>query len=207
MEDFKKRMIEDHNGDPTSHWIQILDSNSENGDPVVVAAANWNIFDSNEVNPHAKDSYEPFEKYVGWWPEGSEKRKFTAKMFETSLEIMRKRQMRPHLGNYAFNSLLIQRTKTSFKKLTFSFQALNLCFTHPNFRRRGAAAMMVQWGIKKADELGLECFLTSTPLGTPVYQKAQYIIVDSVDLHSAMSIPEPSDEWEEYRGRISGLTW
>ena len=37
--------------------------------------------------------------------------------------------------------------------------ALNLLGTHPRYRRRGAATMLVAWGLKKADEREKMCFV------------------------------------------------
>lgn len=65
----------------------------------------------------------------------------------------------------------------------------------------------MEWGTNIADELGLECFLTSSAMGTCLCRKAHFIVVDSVDLYMAMSIPEPSDEWEEFRRRLLGDGW
>lgn len=75
MEDCKKRIIKEHNNIPISYWIQVVETGTENEIPNVVGAANWHIFYTNKVNPHAKDSYEPCEKFIDWWPEGSVERK------------------------------------------------------------------------------------------------------------------------------------
>ncbi|KAI4195874.1 MAG: hypothetical protein LQ350_006914 [Teloschistes chrysophthalmus] len=46
-----------------------------------------------------------------------------------------------------------------------------LC-THPDHEGRGAASMLINWGLKRADETGMvKCFVESTPRGLDVYKK------------------------------------
>lgn len=92
IEDSKKRIISSHVEDPSSHWIQVLDSKNDN---TVVAAAEWHIFDNNETNPYARESYPPTD--IDWWPEGDTKR-FTIIVIDTGLAISRKRMRRPFVG-------------------------------------------------------------------------------------------------------------
>jgi len=39
------------------------------------------------------------------------------------------------------------------------------CGTHSEHRRRGAGLMMMQWGLNKADAMGLDCFVEATEAG------------------------------------------
>ncbi|KAH7412839.1 acyl-CoA N-acyltransferase [Cadophora sp. MPI-SDFR-AT-0126] len=43
--------------------------------------------------------------------------------------------------------------------------------TDPNFRGRGLAALLIDWGVKAADELGWECYLDGTAKAVPLYQR------------------------------------
>jgi GNAT superfamily N-acetyltransferase len=43
--------------------------------------------------------------------------------------------------------------------------------TDPAFQGRGAGGMLIEWGTKKADELGLPAYLESSPEGHRVYQR------------------------------------
>ncbi|KAL8662862.1 MAG: hypothetical protein Q9202_004376 [Teloschistes flavicans] len=45
-----------------------------------------------------------------------------------------------------------------------------LC-THPDHEGRGAASMLINWGMQKADELGMKCFVEATPRGLDLYKK------------------------------------
>jgi GNAT superfamily N-acetyltransferase len=41
----------------------------------------------------------------------------------------------------------------------------------PAFQGRGAGGLLVEWGTKKADELGLPAYLESSPKGHRVYER------------------------------------
>lgn len=57
--------------------------------------------------------------------------------------------------------------------------------THPNFRRRGAASLMLRWGCQQADEAGLPIYIDSSEDGVPVYEKLGFQA-----LSSPVGIPE-----------------
>ncbi|KAJ6524974.1 hypothetical protein B0H19DRAFT_971566, partial [Mycena capillaripes] len=42
--------------------------------------------------------------------------------------------------------------------------------THPEYRRRGVRQMCMEWGMKMADELGLEVFLSAGEHGRALYE-------------------------------------
>jgi len=131
----------------------------------IVAAAYWSFFD-HEHNPYL----EPSDTSPGWWPAESEIWKYT-KMARYQGQIPRlERQRRPHAH-------------------------LGMCFTNLAYRRCGAGRILMDWGTKKADEMGLECFLDSTEIGVPLYESSQFIVVDETPLD--VEIDNPSDEWKE----------
>lgn len=66
--------------------------------------------------------------------------------------------------------------------------------------------MIVDWGVKKADELGLETFVFAGLGGVvPIFEKAQYLMVDKTMLD--MEIPNPSDEWKERQKQLGESGW
>lgn len=69
-----------------------------------------------------------------------------------------------------------------------------MLYTDPSYRRRGAAAMMTDWGMKKADELGVECFLTVNENAVPFYRRSGFCVVDRTPLDI---IDNSSQEWKE----------
>jgi predicted N-acetyltransferase YhbS len=55
----------------------------------------------------------------------------------------------------------------------------NLC-THPDFQRKGAAIALVQWGVKRADELCIPAYLKASDVGYGLYAKLGFEKVDVV---------------------------
>lgn len=54
---------------------------------------------------------------------------------------------------------------------------LNILFTSPQHRRQGVADLLLRWGIKKADEMGVEMWLDATSQGVPVYERYGFHVV------------------------------
>lgn len=54
--------------------------------------------------------------------------------------------------------------------------------TEAEYRKRGAATQLVTWGSKKADELGIPCYLEASDEGKPVYEKHGYVEVGEFSL-------------------------
>lgn len=84
-------------------------------------------------------------------------------------------------------------------QLTKHYVDLGMCFTDINYRRQGVAGMLMEWGINKADELGVECFLESTSIAVPLYQRFEYLIIDENEITAP--IPNPSEEWKDLEKR------
>ena len=62
------------------------------------------------------------------------------------------------LWRVACDSVRQLRTSDA-KRMTEGHWLLNLLGTHPRYRRRGAAAMLVEWGLKRANEEGKVCLV------------------------------------------------
>jgi len=43
--------------------------------------------------------------------------------------------------------------------------------TIPEYRKLGAATMLMQWAVEQADRDNLECFVDASDKGRPVYEK------------------------------------
>ncbi|EAU29938.1 predicted protein [Aspergillus terreus NIH2624] len=54
---------------------------------------------------------------------------------------------------------------------------LDVLATHPNFRRRGAATMLLRWGCDQADRDGLPVYIDASEAGVPVYEKYGFQVV------------------------------
>lgn len=96
-------------------------------------------------------------------------------------------------------------TSDDILTVSYSREVLGMCYTDPQYRRRGAATMLLDWGIQKADELGVEIFFDSTPWAVPFYIKAGFVKIDDVFLD--MHMDDPSEEWREWEKRILPYGW
>jgi GNAT superfamily N-acetyltransferase len=67
---------------------------------------------------------------------------------------------------------------------------------HPDYRRRGIAKLLVDWGVKKADRFGLESCVESVPFAVPVYEKLGFVNADS--LLPDVGTENPSEKWKQY---------
>lgn len=86
---------------------------------------------------------------------------------------------------------------------TLTAIVLNTCFVHPDHRRRGIGSLLIEWGIKKAVELGLEIFVEAVELGVPFYLKHGFHI-----LHHFWVDPQvinPNDEWRRWKQKFPPL--
>lgn len=61
--------------------------------------------------------------------------------------------------------------------------------------------MLVDWVARKADELGIECFVPAhITMGVPLYNKVNFVVVDRTILD--MNIPNPSEEWKKCQQQL-----
>ena len=59
---------------------------------------------------------------------------------------------------------------------------LEIIATLLEYRGRGLAGQMITWGIERADELGVQCYLDANPLGRPIYEKYGFRVVGDFTL-------------------------
>ncbi|KAI1386436.1 uncharacterized protein F4822DRAFT_316442 [Hypoxylon trugodes] len=72
---------------------------------------------------------------------------------------------------------------------------LFIIFTHADYRRKGVAQQFMNWGIAKADELGVEMFLDSTEIGRPFYEANGFIYVEKNVIRPQTDTPD--EAWKE----------
>lgn len=58
---------------------------------------------------------------------------------------------------------------------------LNSLATHPDQRGRGAAKLLLDWGLKKADSDGLVTYLDGTVMARPIYEKNGFKLVKDLE--------------------------
>ncbi|KAK5996391.1 hypothetical protein PT974_01725 [Cladobotryum mycophilum] len=81
---------------------------------------------------------------------------------------------------------------------------LNVIFTHPDYRRQGAADLIMDWGIKKADDMGLEMWLNATVYGVPLYEKHGFVVVEENHVHPIKE--NPDEEWKKAEEALTPIT-
>ncbi|KAI1742883.1 acyl-CoA N-acyltransferase [Xylaria scruposa] len=82
---------------------------------------------------------------------------------------------------------------------------LFIIFTHPDYRRKGVGQMFMNWGMAKADEMGVELFLDATPVGRPLYKANGLIEVEEHIIVPRMD--HPDDAWKASEKKIGHSTW
>lgn len=85
------------------------------------------------------------------------------------------------------------------------YPGLNTNYTVAEQRRRGANTLMMDWGTRKADELGLETWLEATPLGSMLYDKHGFGFHHTVDLYPPAELREDNDEWRYWEEAAKNL--
>lgn len=63
----------------------------------------------------------------------------------------------------------------------------------------------MDWGINKADEMGVEMFLDSTPVGKPVYEANGFHVVEKTVIIPQTS--NPDEKWKEAEEKIGHSVW
>lgn len=72
---------------------------------------------------------------------------------------------------------------------------LEVCFVTPKYRRQGVGRLLMDWGVQKADRLGMESYLDSTPMGVPLYEQYGYVSPGWVHV-KAPENTNPSARWK-----------
>ncbi|KAL8726985.1 MAG: hypothetical protein Q9166_006348 [cf. Caloplaca sp. 2 TL-2023] len=177
-------------GDPTATWVKVTDSDDPDaGDGGVIGGALWHVYEKAPFGPDAeKKAHEGETCY--WWPEEGRQRE---------------------LADHMMNQFTYPRTQRMHRPSLL----LEICYVHPEHRRRGAGNLLVGWGTKKADELGLESFVEATDDGRPLYERHGFKVVDRMEVKADLDNMDEglrelgkSLEWEGwYMWRPVGGNW
>jgi hypothetical protein len=100
-------------------------------------------------------------------------------------------------------SLSIARFDRMETKLDTPDLATN--YTLAEHRRRGANTLMIEWGTRKADELGLETWLEATPLGSMIYARHGFGFLYTVELYPSAELREDNDKWRHWEEATKDL--
>ncbi|SPJ82062.1 uncharacterized protein FTOL_09467 [Fusarium torulosum] len=83
-----------------------------------------------------------------------------------------------HMRTYIHD--LTNGIKKYFRQFGKEQIGLGRLVTHPDFRRRGAASMICEWGQKEACKDGKSLGLLATPMGKPLYLSLGYKVIGKV---------------------------
>ncbi|THZ41565.1 hypothetical protein D6C90_05537 [Aureobasidium pullulans] len=111
----------------------------------IVGASNW------RVHMGSVPKHELAEEDLGWgWLECDEEKSNKVKGVIAGIMGVRKRLF------------------------TEPYCQLHICFTDPDYQRRGIGSMMLQWGSDLADQLFLPSWVEASPAGNFLYRKFGY---------------------------------
>ncbi|KAI1500855.1 acyl-CoA N-acyltransferase [Biscogniauxia marginata] len=131
-------------------------------------------------NIHTENPFaEPHDEEVTWFPNDSS-REYAAQAIESHSAPRARVAQKPHV--YLF-----------------------IIFTHPDYRRRGVSQQFLNWGMKKADELGLEIYLDSTPHGKPLYEVNGFTCLDENFIKPQRD--NPDEKWKEIEQKVGPFTF
>ncbi|KAJ5390529.1 GNAT family acetyltransferase [Penicillium cataractarum] len=130
-------------------WIKAVSSQESETDEKLVGGAQW-IFISNG----SSDLKDHIESLAKRHPEGG------ARLFaEQSFRILCECEERNRLGITG----------------TGPYATLGSFFTLPEYRKLGIGHLLMQWGLEKADEKGLDVWIEAAPPAVPFYERHGFI--------------------------------
>lgn len=141
------------------HLFKVVNTDLPDAEPFhqVVGVANWKIF------PHERSDDELKR-------EKEEEEEDSAKHGRPPGMVME--------GIAAFGKLYAEYRKKHLGNRPFVL--LHVLAVRPEFHRQGAGAIALQWGLAKADELGLPVWLEGSPAGVALYKKHGFEVMDTL---------------------------
>lgn len=187
---------------PELIWLKVVDEKTN----TIVAGAKWYFFQRNPFGPKPGESegQDPSSEVAVWYPEGVGRDFATLAMhaFEKPRVNMGQKPHSCIVSPPGYSSLKYRLSSIFFTANITVFQVLNIIFTVPEHRGNGIGRAMMDWGLAKSDELGLESWLNASEFGYPLYQKVGFLTYGSNNVEVA--IPEhyteaQRAEWEHYK--------
>jgi len=96
-----------------------------------------------------------------------------------------------------------------FKRLLRPHAQLDLMFTYPKERRKGYGGMLMQWGMDKASEMGVEVAVESSEHGYGLYKKFGLRSIQKIAVDT--KVDNPSNTWKrlesDFRDTLIWWMW
>lgn len=182
LRSFAAAQIEEYKADSEIVWLKVVDSETGR----IVGGGKWMF---HETNPFVKAAEKPFE--AAWYPEGSG-REFVKQAVLGVLLPRFVRAQRAHACMFLF----------LFYDVDWAhwIVVLHIAFVLPEYRRRGVAKLVTEWGLRRADELGLESWVDSSAIARGLYEQYGFVFVSEQSVEPMQ--PEglsgaDKDEWEK----------
>lgn len=68
----------------------------------------------------------------------------------------------------------------------------------------GAGDLIMEWGIKKADEMGVEMWIDATVYGIPLYKKHGFVVVNENNIKPTTD--KPDEDWKAIETELLPIT-
>lgn len=190
---------------PELIWLKVVDEKTNK----VVAGAKWYFYQRNPFapKPGEVDGHNPLDEVAVWYPEGVGRDCATLVMraFEKPRVILGQKEhsciVYPCYHSRRCFCFLLFFLFLTVNDINF-FLVLNIIFTLPEHQRRGIGRSIMNWGLAKADELGLDCWLDASKYGYPLYQSVGFMTYGSNNIHVDMPAyytENQKAEWEHYK--------
>lgn len=80
---------------------------------------------------------------------------------------------------------------------------LNIIWTHPDHQRRGIGSQLLEWGIAKASEMGVEMWLNAWKYGRQLYEKHGFVTIEH---HLTQpQAADPDEAWKRCEKEFTDL--
>ncbi len=168
-------------GDPHDRWVKVVDTDTNK----IVAGALWKFYDTNPYRA-------PLDDFDAVWCPPGELKELCNQMY-TQLQAWRPKTMA--VAHACKCHLSCHKTHLLVQYRLIYFPVLNILFTHPEHRNKGAAGLLVEWGTQQADKLGIEAYVEGTYLGRKVYEKYGFVMMHMAEMVFLESNESPGQKW------------
>ncbi|KAI0174126.1 hypothetical protein BJ166DRAFT_620683 [Pestalotiopsis sp. NC0098] len=177
--------------DVDQHWVKVEDqARKARGLPMIVGGGAWTLHRSN---PFRADNY-LFHQGRGHDSDV----KLPGPGFEPGSE-------RHSLAQQLYRQMWSWRPRLMGTAHIYG-QAL---WVLPEYRKLGAAAILLEYWVNVMNESGLEAYLEGSPMSTPLYRRYGFIVVEYLDLHFTRD--NPSADWhhlaQEMKSEPISIMW
>ncbi|WEW54610.1 hypothetical protein PRK78_000030 [Emydomyces testavorans] len=168
LADNTQRQLKEHReAGSASHWVKVVDVDAGNK---IVGAARWLVYEKNPFTEASGDRDRDSGPVADWFLENSVEREYVSRLIAQIGAGRMKFARRPHLCIQ-----LMHRTLDLYS-----------AFTIPKYRCAGVGTLLTQWGLEKADNMGLECWLEASRMGYGLYKSNGFNPVCELPLDPSM---------------------